>query len=132
MFFRKFIKFIIWTWDPRRNEDFFSVTIPRNNNMLDFIDFIPKGRGRGFIELERRGDTFKNIYRHTLVDTNWAPTEKIYRIFSKTLRPVCAKVCCHQHPDTNEPEEFTKVNIRAFNYSIGIHHNDFINKSFWR
>ena len=36
----------------------------------------------------------------------------------------------YQHPNTNEPEELTKVNIMDFNYSVRLHHNSFINKSF--
>ena len=39
---------------------------------------------------------------------------------------------CHQQTDTTELEEFTKVNIEAFNSSIGIHYNDFINKLFFQ
>ena len=54
------------------------VTIPRNNNLSEFIGFISKGRGRGGSELESIADNFKNISIRTLVDTNWAPTEKIF------------------------------------------------------
>ena len=54
----------------------------------------------------------------------------IYRIFDKILRPFCTRILCRKQPDTNEPEKLTKVKIGAFNYSIGIHHNDFTEKSF--
>ena len=83
--------------------------------MLDFIAFISKGRVRGDSKLESRADIFKMISRHELVDTHRPPTENIYRVFSKILRPVCVRVCCHQQPDTNELEEPTEVKIRAFN-----------------
>ena len=107
------------------------MTIPHNNYLSDFTDFILKVMGRGGSEIESRADTFKTISRHILVDTNWAHTENIYRIFTKILCLVCARVCCHQHPDTNEPEKITKVKIRAFNYSIGIHQNDFTGKKLY-
>ena len=38
----------------------------------------------------------------------------------------CARVFCYQQPNPNEPEELTKVKIRAFNYSVDIHQNYFI------
>ena len=63
-------------------------------------------------------------------DKDWSTTENIYRFFSKILRPVCARVCCHQQPDPNEPEELTKFKIGVFNSSVGLCQNDFIEKGF--
>ena len=37
--------------------------------------------GGGGSEIEIIVDIFLIIYRHELVDTNWAPTENIYRFF---------------------------------------------------
>ena len=88
-----------------------------------------EGGGRRDIELDRRAYTFKIISRHKLVDKNWALTENIYGFFSKIIRPVCARVFYNQQPDTNEPEELTKVKIRDFDYYVGLHHNDFIEKN---
>ena len=65
-FFRKFIKILIETWDPRWNEDFLHVTIPRSNHLSDFIEFISKWRGRGGFELDSRSDIFKQF-----PDMNW-------------------------------------------------------------
>ena len=67
-----------------------------------------------------------------MVDTNSSPAENIYRLFSKTPRPFYARVLFHQYPDTNKPEELAKDNIRAFNCSVGLHQNEFIEKRFWQ
>ena len=107
----------------------FHVIVPRKNHMLDFILFISKLRGGGGSELESRAYIFKIISLHELFDMNWEPNEKIYSVFAKILRPVRAKVFYHQQPDNNEPEELTEVKIRAFNSSIGIHQNDFVENS---
>ena len=50
--------------------------------------------------------------------------------FSKILQPVCARVLCYQHPNPNELEELTKVKLRAFGSSIGIHQNDSVDDFF--
>ena len=90
-------------------------------------------KGGGVVsEIEIRADTFKKIARHKMADINWTPTENIYRFFSKILRPICARVLFHQQPDTNEMEELSKVNIRAFNYFVRLHQNDLNDKSFWQ
>ena len=86
------------------------------------------GGGGGKIEI--RTDIFKMISRHEMVDTNWSPTENINRIFAKIHHPNFARNCCCQQPDTNESAELTEVSIMAFNSSIGINYNDFIEDKF--
>ena len=54
----------------------------------------------------------------------------MYRVSSKILRPVCARVCCHQQKYPNELEELAEVKIRAIDSSIDIHQNDFMAKCF--
>ena len=49
----------------------------------------------------------------------------MYLVFAKILRLICARTWCHKQSDSNEPKEIAKVNIRAFNYFVGLHHNDF-------
>ena len=63
-------------------------------------------------------------------DINWlAPTENIYKISDKIIHPLHARVCCYQQLNTNETEELTKVKFRAFDSSVGLHQNDFIEKN---
>ena len=50
----------------------------------------------GGSELDSIADPFKTIVRHKLVDTNWAPTENIFRSFAKILHLFHAKVLCYQ------------------------------------
>ena len=91
--------------------------------------FILIGRGGGS-EHESRADTFKIVARNKMVESVLAPTENIKRVFAKTICPVFAKVFCHQQPYPNDLEEITKVNIRAFKYSVGLQQNDFSDKRF--
>ena len=67
-----------------------------------------------------------------LLGTNWAPTEISIGFFMKYSARFCARFFCRQQPDTNKPEELTKFKIGAFNYSIGLHQNDFNDKFFWQ
>ena len=105
--------------------------ITHNNHLPDLIKFISKGSGEGGgSEIDSMADTLKTIAIHKLVDNNWAPNEKIYRVLSKILRPACARVFCYQQPNNNEMEELIKVKIGSFDYSAGLHQNDSIEKVF--
>ena len=112
-------------------EEFLHATIPGHHHLSDFINFISiGGREGGGSELDSRSDPFKTIARHKLVGTNWASTEDIYRVLSKILRPVCARVCFYRPQNPNKPEEITKVSTGVFNSYVDIYQNDSIEKRF--